>query len=76
MLISFKITVSHFVCCYHQQVSVLKNEKEMLVNAEKRALEEVRGLSQRVHRLQVVLSQFLWFFFTIVVYVLILFYAG
>lgn len=47
---------SHFVCCY-QQVSVLKNEKEMLVNAEKRALDEVRNLSQRVHRLQVVLSR-------------------
>ncbi|XP_024018829.1 nuclear-pore anchor isoform X2 [Morus notabilis] len=40
----------------NMEVSVLKNEKEMLVNAEKRALDEVRNLSQRVHRLQVSLD--------------------
>ncbi|KAF3448815.1 hypothetical protein FNV43_RR09528 [Rhamnella rubrinervis] len=34
------------------QVSVLKNEKEMLVHAEKRAYDEVRSLSERVYRLQ------------------------
>ncbi|KAG6675327.1 hypothetical protein I3842_15G095500 [Carya illinoinensis] len=34
------------------EVSVLKNEKEMLVSAEKRACDEVRGLSERVYRLQ------------------------
>ncbi|PON79571.1 Nucleoprotein TPR/MLP [Trema orientale] len=36
----------------NMEVSVLKHEKEMLVHAEKRALDEVRGLSERVHRLQ------------------------
>ncbi|KAF4389040.1 hypothetical protein F8388_026769 [Cannabis sativa] len=36
----------------NMEVSVLKHEKEMLVNAEKRALDEVRSLSERVHRLQ------------------------
>ncbi|KAL6974118.1 hypothetical protein U1Q18_028301 [Sarracenia purpurea var. burkii] len=34
------------------EVSVLKNEKEMLLNSEKRALDEVRSLSERVYRLQ------------------------
>lgn len=42
-----------------KQVSVLRNEKEMLVSAEKRACDEVRGLSQRVHRLQVGVMDFL-----------------
>ena len=36
-----------------QQVSVLKLEKDMLANAEKRACDEVHSLSERVHRLQV-----------------------
>lgn len=35
------------------EVSILKDEKGMLINAEKRASDEVRNLSQRVHRLQV-----------------------
>lgn len=35
------------------QVSVLKHEKEMLANSERRASDEVRSLSERVHRLQV-----------------------
>ena len=35
------------------QVSVLKHEKEMFSNSEKRAFDEVRSLSERVHRLQV-----------------------
>ncbi|XP_055829932.1 nuclear-pore anchor isoform X2 [Solanum dulcamara] len=35
------------------EVSILKDEKGMLVNAEKRASDEVRNLSQRVHSLQV-----------------------
>ena len=48
---------THFLSSY-QQASVLKNEKEMLVNAEKRALNEVRSLSERVYRLQVIFSQF------------------
>lgn len=39
------------------QVSALKNEKEILLNAEKRASDEVRSLSERVQRLQV------WSFF-------------
>ena len=43
--------VHHF--CIAPQVSVLKHEKEMLLNAEKRACDEVRSLSGRVHRLQV-----------------------
>ncbi|XWS16718.1 hypothetical protein CRYUN_Cryun33cG0001800 [Craigia yunnanensis] len=34
------------------EVSVLKHEKEMLANAEKRACDEVRSLSERVHHLQ------------------------
>ncbi|GMP64603.1 hypothetical protein CsSME_00025804 [Camellia sinensis var. sinensis] len=34
------------------EVSVLKHEKEMLLNSEKRACDEVRSLSERVHRLQ------------------------
>ncbi|KAK6926183.1 Nucleoprotein TPR/MLP1 [Dillenia turbinata] len=34
------------------QVSILKNEKEMLSNSEKRAYDEVRNLSERVQRLQ------------------------
>lgn len=35
------------------QVSILKQEKDMLVNSEKRASDEVRSMSERVHRLQV-----------------------
>ena len=35
------------------QLSVLKHEKEVLSNAEKRASDEVRSLSERVQRLQV-----------------------
>ncbi|XVF77755.1 hypothetical protein PTKIN_Ptkin14bG0072200 [Pterospermum kingtungense] len=35
------------------EVSILKHEKEMLANAEKRASDEVRALSERVHRVQV-----------------------
>ncbi|KAF3668086.1 hypothetical protein T459_16631 [Capsicum annuum] len=35
------------------EVSILKDEKGMLINAEKRASDEVRNLSQRVHSLQV-----------------------
>lgn len=31
----------------------MKHEKDLLVNSEKRALDEVGSLSQRVHRLQV-----------------------
>lgn len=38
---------------FRKQVSVLKHEKDLLVNSEKRALDEVGSLSQRVHRLQV-----------------------
>ncbi|XP_022880600.1 nuclear-pore anchor-like [Olea europaea var. sylvestris] len=34
------------------EVAVLKNEKEMLLNSEKRAFDEVRSLSERVYRLQ------------------------
>ncbi|KAH7848388.1 hypothetical protein Vadar_002210 [Vaccinium darrowii] len=34
------------------EVSVLKHEKEMLFNSEKRACDEVCNLSERVHRLQ------------------------
>ncbi|XP_052178509.1 nuclear-pore anchor isoform X2 [Diospyros lotus] len=34
------------------EVSMLKQEKEMLTHAEKRACDEVRGLSERVYRLQ------------------------
>ncbi|OMO68924.1 Tetratricopeptide, MLP1/MLP2-like protein, partial [Corchorus capsularis] len=38
------------------EVSVLKHEKEVLANAEKRACDEVRSLSERVHRLQATLD--------------------
>ncbi|ESQ27187.1 hypothetical protein EUTSA_v10017995mg [Eutrema salsugineum] len=38
------------------EVSVLKHEKEMLSNAEKRASDEVSALSQRVYRLQATLD--------------------
>ncbi|KAL8134769.1 nuclear-pore anchor isoform X1 [Apium graveolens] len=38
------------------EVSVLKQEKETLMNSEKRASDEVRSLSERVHRLQVTLE--------------------
>ncbi|XP_073125312.1 nuclear-pore anchor [Henckelia pumila] len=34
------------------EVSILKHEKEILQNSEKRAFDEVRSLSERVHRLQ------------------------
>ncbi|XP_019183396.1 PREDICTED: nuclear-pore anchor isoform X2 [Ipomoea nil] len=34
------------------EVSILKHEKEILVSSEKRASDEVRSLSERVHRLQ------------------------
>ncbi|KAK8313396.1 hypothetical protein V6Z12_D01G106600 [Gossypium hirsutum] len=34
------------------EVSILKQEKDMLANAEKRACDEVRSLSERVYRLQ------------------------
>jgi len=34
-------------------MSVLKQEKEIISNAEKRASDEVRSLSERVQRLQV-----------------------
>lgn len=47
------------------QVSTLKNEKEILQKSEKRASDEVRDLTERVHRLQVYFSHcdiyvFLW----------------
>ncbi|XVE53404.1 hypothetical protein DITRI_Ditri03aG0000200 [Diplodiscus trichospermus] len=38
------------------EVSVLKHQKEMLANAERRACDEVRSLSERVHRLQATLD--------------------
>ncbi|KAG8365302.1 hypothetical protein BUALT_Bualt18G0090400 [Buddleja alternifolia] len=38
------------------EVSILKHEKEILQNAEKRASDEVRSLSERVHRLQATLD--------------------
>ncbi|KAL9262657.1 Nuclear-pore anchor-like protein [Drosera capensis] len=38
------------------EVAVLKQEKELLSNCEKRAREEVRDLSERVHRLQASLN--------------------
>lgn len=44
--------VAVYTYCF-LQVSMLKLEKEMLANAEKRACDEVRALSERVHRLQV-----------------------
>ncbi|PKI65566.1 hypothetical protein CRG98_014066 [Punica granatum] len=34
------------------EVSILKHEKELLANAEKRACDEVKSLSERVYRLQ------------------------
>ncbi|KAJ3700618.1 hypothetical protein LUZ61_004323 [Rhynchospora tenuis] len=34
------------------EISILKHEKEILVNSEKRAMEEVHDLSDKVHRLQ------------------------
>lgn len=40
----------------NMEVSVLKLEKEILSNAEKRACEEVRSLSERVYRLQATLD--------------------
>ncbi|XP_044468309.1 nuclear-pore anchor isoform X3 [Mangifera indica] len=36
----------------NMEVSILKHEKDVLSNAEKRACEEVRSLSERVYRLQ------------------------
>ncbi|XP_042520099.1 nuclear-pore anchor [Macadamia integrifolia] len=36
----------------NMEVSFLKHEKEVLLNSEKRALDEVRSLMERVHRLQ------------------------
>ncbi|KAF5201131.1 Nuclear-pore anchor, partial [Thalictrum thalictroides] len=38
------------------EASLLKHEKELLVNSEKRACDEVRSLSERVHRLQATLD--------------------
>ncbi|GAB2276376.1 hypothetical protein Dimus_011104 [Dionaea muscipula] len=38
------------------EVAVLKQEKNLLLNSEKRACEEVRDLSERVHRLQASLN--------------------
>ncbi|CAI9087966.1 OLC1v1022182C1 [Oldenlandia corymbosa var. corymbosa] len=38
------------------EISLLKQEKEILINSEKRASDEVRSLSERVHRLQVSLD--------------------
>ncbi|XP_058095907.1 nuclear-pore anchor-like isoform X2 [Magnolia sinica] len=38
------------------EVSVLKHERDILINSEKRASEEVRSLSERVHRLQATLG--------------------
>ncbi|XP_071691063.1 nuclear-pore anchor [Rutidosis leptorrhynchoides] len=40
----------------NMEVSVLKREKEILVNSEKRAFEEVRSMSERVHQLQTTLN--------------------
>jgi hypothetical protein len=37
----------------YMQVSILKNGKEILVSSEKRAMEEVHNLLDKVHRLQV-----------------------
>ncbi|KAI3733902.1 hypothetical protein L6452_13360 [Arctium lappa] len=42
----------------NMEVSVVKREKELLVNSEKRAFEEVRNLSERVHQLQATLNTF------------------
>ncbi|KAK3037767.1 hypothetical protein RJ639_030686, partial [Escallonia herrerae] len=38
------------------EVSILKHEKQMLLNSEKRACDEVRSLSERVYRLQATLD--------------------
>ncbi|CAN6457286.1 unnamed protein product [Victoria cruziana] len=40
------------------QVSALQHEKDLLLNSEKRALDEVRALSERAHRLQANLDAF------------------
>lgn len=40
----------------NMEVSVLKREKEILLNSEKRAFEEVRSMSERVHQLQATLN--------------------
>ncbi|XP_031477595.1 nuclear-pore anchor isoform X2 [Nymphaea colorata] len=40
------------------QVSALQHEKDLLLNSEKRALDEVRALSERAHRLQASLDAF------------------
>ncbi|CAH1431370.1 unnamed protein product [Lactuca virosa] len=40
----------------NMEVSVVKREKEILINSEKRAFEEVRQLSERVHQLQATLN--------------------
>ncbi|KAJ0865910.1 hypothetical protein HanRHA438_Chr12g0545861 [Helianthus annuus] len=40
----------------NMEVSVLRREKEILVNSEKRAFEEVRVMSERVHQLQATLN--------------------
>ncbi|KAL2932133.1 Nuclear-pore anchor [Bienertia sinuspersici] len=40
----------------NMELSVLKREKELLLNSEKRAQDEVRDLSQRIYRLQATLD--------------------
>ncbi|KAF3793361.1 Nuclear-pore anchor [Nymphaea thermarum] len=40
------------------QVSALQHEKDLLLNSEKRAFDEVRALSERAHRLQASLDAF------------------
>lgn len=45
------------------QVSILKHEKEILNNSERRASDEVRNLSERVHRLQVLFDTVLTIIF-------------
>ncbi|KAI3817234.1 hypothetical protein L1987_11023 [Smallanthus sonchifolius] len=40
----------------NMEVTVLKREKEILINSEKRAFEEVRSMSERVHQLQATLN--------------------
>lgn len=40
----------------NMELSFLKREKDLLLNSEKRALDEVQDLSQRVHRLQATLD--------------------
>ncbi|KAJ4756884.1 Nuclear-pore anchor [Rhynchospora pubera] len=37
---------------FSMEISILKHEKEIVVNSEKRAIEEVHDLSDKVHRLQ------------------------